>query len=189
MNDQILTSAFIYFPGEFAHHGLNKGDSRRLYPFLKILFELPKNDTSFQASSRLYVLQNAFFVSFDWRRRDLHFRVLDLMKDRLEERYRERVSWTLANLFRFEVKLPNLSTSQDQGPRFKVFLEEQFSKCKVLLLPAAKQTQPEQAMAIFKTVVKTIAQEVIASWSHTPPQTQVTEIIHANKNPFQKILR
>ncbi|GAV04190.1 hypothetical protein RvY_14503 [Ramazzottius varieornatus] len=158
--------------GEFAHHGLNKGDSRRIYPFLKILFELPKNDTSFQASSRLYVLQNAFFVSFDWRRRDLHYRVLDLMKDRLEERYRERVAWTLANLFRFEVKLSNLSTGQDQGPRFKGFLEEQFSKCKVLLLPPAKQTNTEQAMAIFKTVVKTIAQEVIASWSHTPAQTQ-----------------
>ncbi|XP_055349230.1 proteasome activator complex subunit 4A-like isoform X2 [Paramacrobiotus metropolitanus] len=167
-----LTTESLADWGELAHSGLNEGDARRTYPLLKVLFDLPKNDTSFQASSRLYVLQSAFFVQYDWRRKELHQRIEEIMKERMEERYRDRVAWTLANMYRCEIQLPNLSKEMEQGPKFVNLLKEYFPRCKELLKSGNSPTELEDIMRLFKTMVKLICQHVLNTMGFSPPELQ-----------------
>jgi hypothetical protein len=148
---------------------------------------MPKSETSFQSSSRLYVLQSCFFVAFDWRRKELHDRILDLMKEQIEERYRDRVAWTLANLFRNEIQLPNTNLVIEQTPRLITFLTEYYATCKDTLLPSNYPNnmvaQMEKNTAVLKTVVKMVAQTVILSMGYAPSQIQVRELIPYLKHP------
>ena len=98
------------------------------------------------------------------------------MKLHIEERYRDRVAWTLSNLFRCEIRLPNTNSAMQQTPRLTDFLVEYHAKCSPLLLPSNHVNilvQNEPAMPVFKTLVKMIAQVVILSLGFQTPQLQV----------------
>ncbi|XP_055341641.1 proteasome activator complex subunit 4A-like [Paramacrobiotus metropolitanus] len=141
----------------FGTNSIGYGDMRQIYPLLRSVLILSPTDTGFQTSSKLAVIHGIFECS-DWRRRNLHYMVLEMLESRLTDSYRDHVAYLLSVAFRHDINLPHMDTRQDQGPKATDFFNKYFATCLSLLEDEGHTTL--QTLILFKTIVKAIVTHV-----------------------------
>ncbi|OQV18206.1 Proteasome activator complex subunit 4 [Hypsibius exemplaris] len=143
----------------FATNSIGDGDMRRSFPLLNSVMSVSPNDTGFQTTSKLAVIHGAFECS-DWRRRDLHYKVLELIESRLTDSYRDHSAYLLSVCFRHDLNIPNMETRVDQGPKATDFFLKYYSRCLTLMQQDGTRLTTLGLLNLFKTVVKTIVTHV-----------------------------
>ena len=137
------------------------------YPLLScVMTSMSSSDTGFQTTSKLAVIA-AIFEGSDWRRRDLHYKILQLAEGRLMDTYRDYVAQLLAVSFRHDLNMPNIETRVDQGPNPVEFFQKYHDACQVLLKENGVLTSLG-LLNMFKTIVKTIVSHVSSLASLRP---------------------
>lgn len=164
MNEILEVLEVSFFTGEtqadwaaFANNSIGYGDMRQVYPLLNAVMVLSSTDTGFQTTSKLAVIHGIFDCT-DWRRRDLYYKVLELIEPRLMDSYRDHVAYLLSICFRHDVKLPNIEKNIIQGPSATEFFQKYYPQCLSLMTSEGHTTLG--LLNLFKTIVKTIVTHV-----------------------------